>query len=461
LKPVVVVGAGPSGLLQALFLAKRGHRVIVIEQQPVLGGMFAGAATPWGVVDQGIHIIQETGDPAWDALFTEILPAAEWSVFTGPKRDLAGNVFAGSFDDGSMFPDLRRLPRAAYQHCVDEMRDLTGTPPVIAETANLADYLERRFGRHAVERVFEPVARKIWRQSAARIHPAAARIVYLARVVIDDHAATLALKRSPAWDERLAFPDQRNVPAAFAAGRPATRYPAGYGIWRVVEGLRAALERHGATLLPATRLRGIERGPKRIDALQLASGERGEARVEVDAVVWTLAPAELLRLHDMPVAALPDPPVPHRFVWLLCDRPPLSGDVHWLRSFEPGDPVVRMSNPAAYCPDSAADGHPLCVEMHVDDPNTPDDRAAELAESALRALGLVAAETRVRAAQVLPGSRNFFVPTLANCAALAADARALDGVRPDNLVISAQDIGAAIFYLPEILTAATEKLLAL
>ena len=93
-KPVVVVGSGPSGLMQALFLASVcKRRVLLLEEQPTMGGMFAGIDTPWGVVDQGIHLIQETGAAEWDQLFFEILPPEEWNVFAGVRRTSPETTF--------------------------------------------------------------------------------------------------------------------------------------------------------------------------------------------------------------------------------------------------------------------------------------------------------------------------------------------------------------------------------
>ena len=37
-KDIVVIGAGPGGLVNAILLAHAGHRVTILEKQPCVGG---------------------------------------------------------------------------------------------------------------------------------------------------------------------------------------------------------------------------------------------------------------------------------------------------------------------------------------------------------------------------------------------------------------------------------------
>lgn len=55
--PIIVIGAGVSGLLSALMLSKEGNNVIVLESQDDIGGMCKSYAVGQYHVDTGPHII--------------------------------------------------------------------------------------------------------------------------------------------------------------------------------------------------------------------------------------------------------------------------------------------------------------------------------------------------------------------------------------------------------------------
>ncbi len=64
-KRVAVVGAGPTGLTCAYYLALRGHEVTCFESRPMAGGMLRYALPeyrlPQGVLDKEIELIERTG----------------------------------------------------------------------------------------------------------------------------------------------------------------------------------------------------------------------------------------------------------------------------------------------------------------------------------------------------------------------------------------------------------------
>jgi len=60
--PIVIIGAGVSGLLSALMLSKEGHDVIVLEAQETIGGMCKSYGVGHYRVDTGPHIITRLQD---------------------------------------------------------------------------------------------------------------------------------------------------------------------------------------------------------------------------------------------------------------------------------------------------------------------------------------------------------------------------------------------------------------
>ncbi len=61
-KPVLIIGAGVSGLLSALMLSKEGHQVTVLESQDSIGGMCKTYSVGAYRVDTGPHIITRLQD---------------------------------------------------------------------------------------------------------------------------------------------------------------------------------------------------------------------------------------------------------------------------------------------------------------------------------------------------------------------------------------------------------------
>lgn len=450
--PIVVVGSGPSGLIQALHLARnRGRRVVIVEQQARNGGMFGSVRTPWGLVDQGVHILQETGIAELDQLLFEAIPESQWHIYEGSRKDIAGNFFLGRLDQGSLYPDLRRLDATAHARIVEELTACAAKGAIPMSSArHLGEYFESRFGPLATELVFRPIASKLWNCPLEELSPWAAKVVHLSRVVTHGNEDSLRLKSSPTLDRVLGFPDQLAFPKHLQGSRRRALYPKKFGMTHVVDGLCAALDRHDVERLNGARIEKLEVVNGRVNAIGLTSND-GPRRIPASAVLWTSPPQPLLAILGIRAAEAADAPIPHRIIHLFFDAPPSTGALYWLWSYDPGNSIVRVSNPAAYCPDAGASRvYPVCVEMHSP-ASASDEAAITRADEELRSTGLVGPGVKRVGASVLPGNRGFFVPTLTNCAASSAQRRAVEDLRLLNLSLSSQDVGSGLFYLADML----------
>jgi hypothetical protein len=155
----------------------------------------------------------------------------------------------------------------------------------------------------------------------------------------------------------------------------------------------------------------------------------------------------------------PDPAIPHRIVHLFLDRPPETGELYWLWSYDSANHITRFSNYAAFCADAVSGGlFPVCIETHTDSATVADESAIAKVEAELREMSIVTARTRVVGAAVLPGTRAYPVASLANCAALGTQREAILARGLQNLVLSNQDVSAGRFYLADILAASVPML---
>lgn len=458
-KPYVVVGGGPVGLMLASYLATvRRHEVVVVEQQAQLGGLYSGMQTPWGLIDQGVHIPQETGNPDVDALFFEAMPEEHWHMLTGARRDIAGNVFAGRLDVDSIYPDLRQLPRDDYLRCLAGlMNSASVSHQGFGEARNLKAFLDDRFGAYCTERVFDIIVRKIWRLPADQLSPWAAKIVHLMRVVTHDRETSAALKVSPALDGVIGFPQQLYAPEAVLQSRRSF-YPKKFGLECFVSALTSHLVSARTRLLTSATIAGFE--GNRLDTIQINHLKSGKSeRLEAAGVVWASPLPALAKLLGASGTPLPDAPLPHRVLHLFLDRVPETGPLYWLWSYDGEDDFVRVSIPEAYCPDAVRQGvHPICVEMHAPAYDVVDEDMLKMAETQLRMTGLIAPATHVLGGVVHGSNRTYFVPTIGNIDAMITSRKAVETRMPDKLVLATQDLSAGIFFLPDILSAGINML---
>lgn len=458
---VAVVGGGPVGLICALYLARVHHLpVMVIEQQESLGGLYASVETPWGPVDHGVHIPQESGDPVLDKLLFGLLPPDDWHILEAERKDIAGNIFCGSVDFGSLYPDLRRLPDDDFRECLAGVFSaLSLSRPGLTDAGNLRNYFESRFGKSATDRVFELIAHKFWRRPLDQIDPLAIKLVHLTRLVAYDTALSAALKLSPVMDEILGFPDQLGVHATVFSGRSRALYPRQFGLKHVVAALVRELELEGVQLITSAEIDSVQMSGLSMLSIGLTDRKTGSSRVEkISSMVWTSPLPALARLLKLTLPPLPDAFLPHRVVHLFLSRPPLTGQLYWLRCYDSDDCLIVVSSPHAYCPGAGDAGiYPVCAEIHLQDATMPDEAVAVLAEAHLRKRMVISADTKVVGSAVLATGRSFFVPTVANCEAMKAQKKILEESKPDNVIVVSQDLSAGVFYMPEILRAAISK----
>lgn len=373
---IVVVGAGPAGLLAAWHAARAGHEVTVLERAAVVGGLAASFEVAGQRVDLGSHRLHPSIDPA---LLGELRGLLGDDLQVRPRYGriaLAGRLLGFPLRTGDL---LRHLPprlaaRMAFDAAIAPLRR--------PRADTYAEVVRAGLGPAVHDAFYGPFARKLWGVEGSELSGEVAR-----RRIAASSPTAIARKLLRATD-------------------PAKRtflYPR-RGFGQISEALAEAAVGAGAVVELGAEVAAVEVGSEG-PVVQLVGGRRLPA-----TQVWTSAPLPVLsRL----VAGAPPEVVAaadelqHRamvLLYLVLEQPQWTAfDAHYL----PGADVVatRISEPKRYrtSAEDPPDRTVLCVEIPcaVGDATwiaAPDALAAhvvdQLAPLGLPAIRPVAAEVR-------------------------------------------------------------------
>ena len=168
-RPLVVIGAGPTGLAAARRAAHSGHRVVLIERAAEVGGMAASPTIAGQRVDLGSHRLHPSIEP-------EIL--ADLRSLLGDELQVRTRNGRIRLDDRWIaFPlrtfDLLRSvsPKFALGAALDAVTSLVRRPQADTFAANLRAGL----GPTVSRAFYEPYATKLWGVSADELDASLAR----------------------------------------------------------------------------------------------------------------------------------------------------------------------------------------------------------------------------------------------------------------------------------------------
>ena len=169
---IVVVGAGPAGLMAALRSAQSGHRCTVVEAQETVGGMAGSFDVAGQRVDYGSHRLHPTTSERFLELFRSRLgPDLQVRPRNGRIR-LQGRWVAFPLRAGDM---VRNLPpafsaRATLDAAAAPLRRRRSAAP-----STFADEVAHRLGPTVAREFYAPYARKLYGVGADQLDRELAR----------------------------------------------------------------------------------------------------------------------------------------------------------------------------------------------------------------------------------------------------------------------------------------------
>lgn len=455
----VVVGGGIAGLLAGLLLAERGGRkVIVIERENRVGGLLrCFDYGEYGVFDYGMHNMYETGIAPLDELLFGLLPKDDWQLLERGARDLAGVVFNGIVQLNSPFPDLRSLPRQQWESCVlGFFRQLEAQESEGHDSA--WEDVQTRFGT-AIAEVIDTALRKQFGKPAQELAPFATRLTTLSRVVMFSEEPFANLMESSTLRDRLAWPEQRTLPALWESGRKAY-YPRKYGMYRVIDALCARLQATGVEVLTGAQVQSLEKADGRVKSLVVEHGGSTK-QIALQNLVWTSglpAVAELLGLNLSGYTF--DPPRKTVVVNLLLRQPPRMGDLYYLYCYEPGCHTFRITNFTGYCEGAPrAGGWPVAVELLLDAPLPDTEGMRRLALDELKRFKVILSDDDVIFSAVEPLVTGFPMPSVNNFKALSDIRERISAAKLADLTLLGILSEENVFFQRDVLAQTWNKLM--
>jgi len=387
----VVVGGGLAGLVAGLLLLRRGERVVLVEREASCGGLLRTLDLPGGrSFDQGTHLARETGVKELDELLLGELAPRAWRSF---ETLACGHHAAGELNVDSPFLGLESLPASLRARAAAELLAL---PLDRGPHSGLDTWLRARFGATLCEHVLEPLVRARTGRAPRELAPELAPILGLTRVRAFAPAAARALKRSPRFDQRLAYP-------SYEDGRSGLRsfYPRRGGIGSWIAQLAERFEREGGLLFTGQSVTRLERQGARVRTVALSSG----FLLPCDRLVWTLPASLCLRAAGLACEDARPPALEAELYHFELDAPPAVALLYATNH----DALLRCFRATLYTNlqgrSPAPDAH-LCTAELLRSPDQAPAPEPERIAAELRAMGLfpAAANARCLARQRLPAA---------------------------------------------------------
>ena len=155
----VVLGGGPCGLYAALTLARAGHKVTLIEKEPVLGGLARGHQRGANFYDLGVHMLHAF-DPEVFKTIKEIMGDERIEVPLNAKIKWAGSFYRYPLQFGDMVKGMNPLMLAYCSIGLLVYQAWYKCRPVVPQDAEEA--LIQLYGRPLYEFFFKEFTTRYW-----------------------------------------------------------------------------------------------------------------------------------------------------------------------------------------------------------------------------------------------------------------------------------------------------------
>ena len=278
---ILVAGGGSAGVGAAWEAALRGWKVILVEQEPCLGGMGRSILHNGNYYDLGTHIFHSDNS----ILLQRIKDATKGKLIESRQKiriKWDGRFYRYPLSAADL---LKKLPLSVLIPCGLSFLKAQAGQVFRGEAGSAEEQLIRDYGKRLYEIFFRDYTERHWGIPASRLDPGLVK----QRILRTDLFGFLA--RLTGLVSRDAPSHSRSKEQPVAEELYYTEQGSG-GLFHL---LRKELERHGVEILTGCRLLHLENRNGRITGA-LCEGQEGRVEVDCEAVISTLP---LDRVHTM------------------------------------------------------------------------------------------------------------------------------------------------------------------
>ena len=166
-KKVIIIGAGPIGLITAWKLIENGWSVKIFEKNSMVGGMCRTWKWNDFLVDTGPHIFH-TPDiqlaKFWESEFGDLFIKGDFWC-----KNVGGNDYSEYWDYPLSWESISRYPKALKTKVLSELKAVNSD--MKAKARNYAEYIEAEVGPTLRNMFFKTYPEKIWGISTEDMTP--------------------------------------------------------------------------------------------------------------------------------------------------------------------------------------------------------------------------------------------------------------------------------------------------
>jgi protoporphyrinogen oxidase len=337
--PFVIVGGGPCGLAAAWQLCEQGARPVVVEREPMVGGLCATHERDGWRFDLGGHRFVSS-DAALSRRLEGLLGD---DLLVGERRSVVlheGRRFRYPLEAADLLRNLGVRENARALAGYAEARLQARLRPAKEQT--FEQWVTARFGRPLYDTFFGPYTHKLW-----GLHPS--------RISADWAQERISLL--DLGDALLRLLGLRRTPVRTYARR--YLYPR-LGMGQLYRVIADEVRARGGTVLTGVHAAGLETAGNRVTALRV-DGPSGPHRIPVGQLLSTGPLPDLVRmLRPAMPAALDEAARRLRFrgltfVNLMLQRPDFSENT-WMYVASAGLTMSRIQEPKRRSPSMAPPG---------------------------------------------------------------------------------------------------------